>query len=168
MSAPAPSSETVHATCLTLGEAGVLIRGEAGAGKSTLALLLLDRAARDGKTAALVGDDRVRLCVRSGRLIAQSPPAIAGLIEIRGLGLHRTVARESCAVRLVVDLVEVVPRLPDASHSVCEILGISLPCLILDRNLRLSGLAPRLVQDAIAVASQSHSTALFRLEPEAP
>jgi HPr kinase/phosphorylase len=168
VSAPAPESRTIHATCLSLGEAGILIRGEAGAGKSTLALLLLDRAARDGTKAALVGDDRVRLRARDGCLIAQPHPAIAGLIEIRGLGLHRTAARDSCAVRLVIDLVEAMPRYPDACGTRCEILGISLMRLLLDRNLRLSGLAPRIVQDAVAVASQSHSTCLFRREPEAP
>ncbi|KAB1074022.1 HPr kinase/phosphorylase [Methylobacterium planeticum] len=168
MSVSVTGDETIHATCLALGGAGVLIRGEAGAGKSTLALLLLDRAAQEGRPAALVGDDRVRLSVRNGRVVAHPHPAIAGLIEIRGLGLHRTDALADSTVHLVVDLVEVAPRLPDASCIACEILGIRLSRLVLDRNLRLSGLAPRLVQDAVAVASQSHPAALFRREPDAP
>ncbi|WP_336489751.1 HPr kinase/phosphorylase [Methylobacterium nigriterrae] len=170
MSPPREGSrtETVHATCLVLGEHGVLIRGASGAGKSTLALHLLDIAERADAHAALVGDDRVRLEARNGRLIAHSHPTVAGLVEIRGAGLHRTASLEAGVVRLVVDLVETAPRLPGRESDFCEVLGLTLPRLVLDRTLLGSGLAPRLVRDALAVASQSHPPALFRRDAGAP
>jgi serine kinase of HPr protein (carbohydrate metabolism regulator) len=75
---------TVHASCVVLGEAGVLIRGPSGSGKSQLARRLV--SAYPG-FARLLSDDRVRIEVRHGRVVARTVPAIAGTLEIRGLGL---------------------------------------------------------------------------------
>ena len=80
---------TVHAACVVLGEAGVLIRGESGAGKSSLALGLIEAAPAHGLFGALVADDRVRITCAHGRLVARPHPAIAGRIELRGLGEGR-------------------------------------------------------------------------------
>ncbi len=148
---PNAPGETAHATCIALGEAGLLIRGESGTGKSTLALLLLDRADLIGLPAALVGDDRVRLIREGGGLTAQPHPALQGRIELRGVGLCRILTtRDRVGLALVVDLVSTVPRLPEPSRDPVEILGLSLPRLVLDGAVLRSGLAPRLVLDALA------------------
>lgn len=80
---------TLHATVVLVGEAGILIRGRSGAGKSRLARLILAEAAARGLFARLVADDRVRVAARGGRLVASRIPAIAGWIEMRGHGLVR-------------------------------------------------------------------------------
>ena len=130
-SSPSPESATVHATCILIGEAGLLIRGESGSGKSAAALAMLDAAAESGLFAALVADDRVFLSQRSGRIVARAPEAIAGLIEMRGLGIVRLPHEPAAVVRLVVDLapVESLPRLPGAQERQTELLGIVLPRL---------------------------------------
>ncbi|GLK78663.1 HPr kinase/phosphorylase [Methylopila turkensis] len=120
---------TEHATCVVVGDAGVLIRGPSGAGKSSLALELLDRAERDGRFGRLVADDRVTLSVHGGRLVAAPPAALAGLIEIRGVGIVRRAWLPGAVVRLVVDLVEAPERLPPDEALSASISGVSLPRL---------------------------------------
>lgn len=129
------ASETAcHATCLLLGEDGVLLRGPAGAGKSTLCLECLDRADAVGGHARLVGDDRVRLSRRNGRIIARPHPALEGLIEIRGLGIRRLASSaRAVVVRLVVDLVEARARMPDEPET-ATLLTVALPLLVLARD----------------------------------
>lgn len=124
-------SATVHASAVLVGVRAALIRGPPGAGKSRLALDLL-QAARTGSLpfARLVADDRVHLEAAGGRLLARPAKALAGLIEVRGAGLLR-VAHEPCAVvGLVVDLAAAdAERLPRAENRETEISGIKLPRL---------------------------------------
>jgi HPr kinase/phosphorylase len=98
----------IHASCVVLGGKGVLILGESGAGKSDLALRLIDGGAR------LVADDRCDLFVRAGKLCAAAPARIAGLLELRGIGImalpHAKSARLAMAVRLRLNQPET--RLP--------------------------------------------------------
>ena len=129
----------LHATCVALagrdGPLGVLLRGPSGAGKSDLALRLIDRGAR------LVADDQCDVKVEAGaggdgaaapRLIACAPATIAGVLEVRGLGLEEVPSLTEAPVALIVDLVarDEVERLPEAASE--EILGVELPCLALD------------------------------------
>lgn len=113
----------IHATCIRLGRAGaafgaptaagVLILGRSGAGKSRLALELMARGAK------LVADDRVELFVRRGRLAARAPVVIAGLLEVRGLGILEVPHIRASSVSLVVKLTDTpAPRLP--LHGVYE------------------------------------------------
>ena len=158
----AAAQETVHASCVLLDEAGVLIRGPSGSGKSALCLALLDRFFLEGRHARLVGDDRVRLEAHHGRLVAGPHPALAGLIEIRGLGIRRLATHAPAAVlRLVVDLVpetERFPeRLPDSAASAL-LLGVAVPRLALEPR------HPReyLIREALqaGVAMRTHPAAL--------
>lgn len=140
--------ESLHAACVTLGEAGVLIRGPSGSGKSTLALQLADRAG-----AALVADDRVRVAVEAGRLIARPHHGEAGRVEIRGQGLLMVrdlglPTRPEATLALAIDLVDTAPRLPDPPED-ARILGMILPRLVFDRSVRTAGLAPLLVCAAL-------------------
>lgn len=117
----------LHASCILLGEAGLLIRGPSGSGKSALARdLVAVRRARGG-FAALVADDRVLVRRRHGRLIAQPHPALAGQIEHRGFGLREIEHEAAAVLRLVLDLGEAAPRLPEAEDRETTILGVCLP-----------------------------------------
>ncbi len=127
---PPQAPAYLHANALVLGEFGLLLRGPPGAGKSTLTLELVDRWRARGAFAALVGDDRVSLEVRHGRLIAKPHPSIRGMIEARGLGVLRVDWEPACVVRAVVDLlprVESPERYPDAGDSRIELSGVTLP-----------------------------------------
>ena len=120
---------TVHASAVLVGARAVLIRGPAGAGKSRLALALL-QAAETGllRFARLIGDDRVHLEARHGRLLVRPAAALAGLIEIRGLGIRSLAHEPSAVVGLVVDLAAAdAERLP--STTATEVSGIRLPRL---------------------------------------
>jgi serine kinase of HPr protein (carbohydrate metabolism regulator) len=111
----------VHATCVVMDGAGVLLRGPPGSGKSDLALRLIDGGA------ALVADDQVSLTPEDGRLIARPPDTIAGRMEVRGVGIETVAAVERATVALVIDLVppDQVDRLP--APACCRLLGVSLP-----------------------------------------
>ena len=81
--------EQIHATCVDIEGAGVLLLGPSASGKSDLALRLMDGGAR------LVADDRVDLALEDGRLVASAPKDIASRIEVRGLGILEFDAQES-------------------------------------------------------------------------
>ncbi len=110
-----------HATCVALAGQGVLLRGPSGAGKSDLALRLIDGGG------ALVADDQVLCQAEGGTLFAAPPLALAGLIEIRGIGLMQLEYLARVALVLVADLVpaDQVERLPPPA--LCTIEGIELP-----------------------------------------
>ena len=114
-------SETVHASCVAIGGRGVLIAGPSGSGKSDLALRLIDRGAK------LVSDDYTELDVEGGRLLASPPPAIAGKIEVRGVGLVEGEAVGGVPVCLHVTLGGDPERLPEPGR--IALLGIALPTL---------------------------------------
>ena len=89
----------IHASCVELAGAGILLRGPSGSGKSDLALRLIDSGAR------LVADDRTDLVVEDGRLIASSPAPIAGKLEVRGVGILALPVVARSRVGIAVDLV---------------------------------------------------------------
>ena len=128
-----PKSATVHASAVLVGPRAVLIRGSAGAGKSRLALDLI-RAAECGRItfARLVGDDRIELAAAHGRLLARPAPALAGLIEVRGLGIRRLDHEPVAVVGLVVDLaIPEAQRLPGGADREIALAGITLPHLVI-------------------------------------
>lgn len=132
----------LHATVAVLDGRGVLISGPSGSGKSSLALHLIDLFRQRGRFAMLVADDRVWASVRSGRLVAEAPEPIAGLIEIRGFGPAPVLFEPRAIVDLAVTLVEpaAAPRLAEDVRQ--DILGVALPLLKLAaRDTPLAALA---------------------------
>ncbi|WP_407177337.1 HPr kinase/phosphorylase [Bradyrhizobium sp. STM 3562] len=120
---------SVHASAVKVGERAVLIRGPSGAGKSRLAFDLI-LAGRSGQLppAVLVGDDRVRLDTAGGELLVRAVPELAGLIEIRGLGIRGCDFVTEAAVGLVVDLgASDAARLPPPESLQISLFGVSLP-----------------------------------------
>lgn len=134
----------VHGTAVAIDGRGVLLRGVPGAGKSDLALRLIDGGAR------LIADDRVDVRVADGRVAISAPTTLAGLIEARGVGIVPVGAVASAPLALVVDLVapDHVPRLPDPST--CEIAGIAIAHV---RLAPFEASAPAKVRLALAVAA---------------
>jgi HPr kinase/phosphorylase len=125
------TAATIHASAILLGARAVLIRGPSGAGKSRLAYELLT-AAQAGfvRFARLVGDDRLHVEAAGGRLLVRPAPALAALIELRGIGLLRLPYEPCAVVGLVVDLAAPeAQRLPPAEQRRASIAGIDLPRL---------------------------------------
>jgi serine kinase of HPr protein (carbohydrate metabolism regulator) len=116
------SSETLHATCVAIGDQAVLISGPSGSGKSDLALRLIDRGA------VLVSDDYTIVQRQSGTLIASAPATILGKIEVYGIGIIETETVQNVPIALIVTLDEPIVRMPvDAMTR--NIAGIALPVL---------------------------------------
>jgi serine kinase of HPr protein (carbohydrate metabolism regulator) len=115
----------VHGTAIAIDGVAVLLRGPSGAGKSDLALRLIDGGAM------LVADDQVLLSRAGKQVIARAPASIAGLIEVRGIGLLRVKPLEEASLELVADLVpsDHIERLPEARFE--KVLGIDLPLIAL-------------------------------------
>jgi HPr kinase/phosphorylase len=125
----AVAAPTVHASAVLAGARAVLIRGPAGAGKSRLVLAVI-QAAETGllRFARLVGDDRVHLEPHHDRLLVRPACSLAGLIEVRGVGIRRLEHERVAVVGLVVDLAcDDAERLPTAPET--AVLGVRLPRL---------------------------------------
>ena len=122
---------SVHASAVRVGNRAVLIRGPAGSGKSHLAFDLI-LAGRSGQIpqAVLVGDDRVHLDASRGQLVVRPARELAGLSEIRGLGIRRCDFAEEAIVGLIVDLgAPDAERLPPPEALSAQISGIKIPRL---------------------------------------
>ena len=120
---------SVHASAVRVGNRAVLIRGPSGSGKSHLAFELI-LSGRSGQIAqaVLVGDDRVYLDTDAGQLRVRPAAELAGLIEIRGLGIRRCAFAEDAIVGLVVDLAAPdAERLPPPEVLTTLISGVSIP-----------------------------------------
>lgn len=116
----------VHASCVAINGLAVLLRGPSGAGKSDLALRLIE----DG--ALLVADDQTEIVHSENELLVRPPAAIAGRLEVRGLGILRMHNLAEAPLALVVDLVPAadMERLPEPAT--VTLLGLELPSLRLD------------------------------------
>ena len=119
----------VHATAVAIltaiGPRAVLLRGSSGSGKSDLALRLIDAGAR------LVADDQSELHRNGETIIVRSPPAIAGLIEVRGIGIVRVEPLAEAPLALIADLLAAeapagaIERLPPRATE--RLLDLDLP-----------------------------------------
>ena len=121
------SSVNLHASCIAIGEFGLLIRGASGSGKSDLVLRMLD----EPQGAVLVADDQVILTVESGVIYASAPPNLAGMLEIRGQGIVKRPAFAKVKLSHIIDL-ETPPeiaRMPEVSELQTTILNQVFPRL---------------------------------------
>jgi serine kinase of HPr protein (carbohydrate metabolism regulator) len=116
--------EIIHATTVAIDGRAVVIAGPSGSGKSDLALRLIDRGA------VLVADDYTEVRREGGELIASSPAAIAGQIEVRGIGIMSMASLERAPVALLVQLHERVERMPERRHR--TIAGVAVREFALD------------------------------------
>lgn len=129
----------LHGTAVAVAGIGVLLIGPSGSGKSDLAMRLIDRGA------LLVADDYVQVLPKAGRLQLSAPPAIAGLMEVRGIGLLRQPILAEVEAGLVVDLATPPDRLPEDQQ--VSIGGIDLPLI---RLRAFEASAPTKIEWALA------------------
>lgn len=128
----------LHGSCVAVGGAGVLILGPPGAGKSSLVLRLIDQpgCGTSGviRTAELVADDQVMIRRDGDDLFASAPLALAGKLEVRGLGIVDVRARRHVPIGLVIRLTPAsnIERLPEPGDSHVDILGLTRPLLLVD------------------------------------
>lgn len=101
----------------------MLVTGPPGSGKSDLVLRLI------GRGFSLVADDRVDIDATG---MARPPLALAGLLEVRGLGIFRLPFVAEAKLALAVQLATAADRLPLPSRH--EALDIPL--------IRLDATAP--------------------------
>jgi serine kinase of HPr protein (carbohydrate metabolism regulator) len=129
-------SLTIHASAVAIGETGVVIRGPSGCGKSSLVMDLVFATERMGRFASLVGDDRIDLDNRGGRLIARGHRLVLGMVEKRGLGILNVPHERAVVVGLVVDIVapQEAVRFPDPEHNHVVLCGVQVPVLALLRG----------------------------------
>jgi RNase adaptor protein for sRNA GlmZ degradation len=144
---------TIHATAVALDGRAVLLLGPSGAGKSDLALRLLDRGWR------LIADDRVILRRQGNGLWASAPAAIAGLIEVRDVGIISEATLASAPVALAIDLAARPARLPELSAYTIE--GVAVPLIALSAHEES---APLKVERAL----QAHGAAVKAPVPAPP
>jgi HPr kinase/phosphorylase len=117
----------LHASSVAHGGEAVLLLGPSGAGKSDLVLRLIREGWR------LVADDQVALRSEDGAVLAAPPPALHGMLEVRGLGLFSGLEVQAPApLRLVAQLAPraAIPRLPEPRRWADA--GIALPAIQLD------------------------------------
>jgi serine kinase of HPr protein (carbohydrate metabolism regulator) len=125
LATPGAAHVRLHATCVQLGGVGVVLLGASGVGKSDLALRLIDAGA------LLVADDQLEVEATPTGLLGRPAETLAGLLEVRGLGILRLPFCRESPLGLVVELdARPAPRLPEPST--WPILGIELRHLRLD------------------------------------
>jgi HPr kinase/phosphorylase len=124
---------TVHATTLDIRGMGVMLRGEAGAGKSECALALIERGH------SLVADDLTVVKLIDERdLLASARPLNRGYMECRGIGIINIsdmfgvhAVRLDKRLDLVVTLREWTPEVVEErtglEENFHEILGLQVP-----------------------------------------
>jgi HPr kinase/phosphorylase len=132
----------LHASAVAYFGRALLILGESGQGKSSLALTLIQQHGF-----MLVGDDQILLESEDKHTLLVKPaPALASLLEVRGLGIMRMPYRCQAAVVAVLSLDPPYPRMPDfalpegstscpilpGSSTSCTLAGITLPLIHLD------------------------------------
>lgn len=131
----------------------MLLRGAPGAGKSDLALRLIEVGAR------LVADDQVALTGSGGAVLAAPPARIAGLLEVRGIGIVSMEYAAPCPVDLVVDLVapEAVERMP--ATATVDVSGHRIRCVTLAPFEASAPAKVRLALDASVQGAQAARSA---------
>ena len=149
----------IHASCVAIDGKGILLLGASGAGKSDLALRLVDEGAR------LVADDRCEIFLHGEKLCARAPASIAGLMELRGLGIVAMPFAKSAPLALAVRLqTRAPPRLPEAAFYQPPAGLKAVPAIPLIMVNERHASAPARIRAALAAFSQGRFRDTFNLE----
>ena len=130
MSANDPAKIQVHGTCVALEGVGILLRGPAGAGKSDLAVRLIDGGA------VLVADDLCQIRREGEQLLIDLPdqvgPVFRGRIAIHGLGIATLGYFGPAPLGLVADLRPGSAVQDPEARGCIDFLGLARPLIVLD------------------------------------
>ena len=141
----------LHATGVVLGTRGLLVIGPSGSGKSTLALALIDAWTHRGGFARLIADDQLFVSALGGRLIASVPPAIAGLVEIHGLGPRPTPFLGEAVIDACCMLVPAQEAARFQEPGTQSIEGLTLPALRLPERSVRANVAALLAWEGVGI-----------------
>lgn len=124
------TQDAIHATCVAINGAGIMITGKSGSGKSDLALRLIDRGC------LLVSDDHVladKVLLDSGDegIMLHAVEEIAGQLEIRSLGIHDFDYITAVPLKMMVELTDRPERYP-MDQQMRTILGLAIPVIKLN------------------------------------
>lgn len=112
----------LHATLVVLNGYGILLSGKSGSGKSDLALQLIEN-----KGALLVADDIVYVEKKVHKIIGKCAPDLAGMLEVRGVGIIKYPYIEEAAINLMINLLDDVKTLQRMPKKQTEcILGLEI------------------------------------------
>ncbi|WP_227321131.1 HPr kinase/phosphorylase [Acidisoma silvae] len=137
----------MHASCAARDGLGILLTGAPGSGKSDLLLRLLDRGFD------LVADDQVTI---GDDGMARPPAALAGLIEVRGLGIMRLPFVPSARPVLVAELTaQPVDRLPQPRRDKV----LDLPAIAVDPRPASAAQRLALAFEVVTGRASQHSGA---------
>jgi len=119
---------TIHATCVAIDGLGVLLVGKSGTGKSDLAIRLIENGG------LLVSDDQVILTIKDNQVFASPPAKLAGLLEVRGVGICEYDFLSECPVGAIVDLKPGYQpeRMPETKDLLTELRGVTIAQFQLD------------------------------------
>lgn len=160
---PDPYSVLLHATCVVVGGWGVLLVGPSGSGKSDLALRLIDESERDNAPSPLVADDQVLVRRVDDALVASPPPGLAGLMEVRGLGIVQVAYVPQARLCLVAELKPAaeIERLPEPETQTTRILGIEIPKVEIDPRPASATARLRKAVEFVALAPANRQNRFF-------
>lgn len=122
--------QRLEANCVCVMGAGVLLFGPSSSGKSDLTLRLLSaRSALLEEPCALVADDQTYVWSEGGELYASPPSQIAGLMEVRGVGVLRFNHLEKVKISLALELVdrEEIERIPELNSRNIVLENVHIP-----------------------------------------
>ena len=113
----------IHATLVDIEGKGILIKGKSQSGKSDLALRLISRF-----NAELVADDIVNLSAKDNKLIGSAPENLAGMLEVRGVGIIKYSYLQQSPIVLIINLLDDITEM-ERMPKICEeyILGLEIP-----------------------------------------
>ena len=154
-----PQGPSVHASVVAMPTGGVMMLGPSRSGKSSLALAMIRQ-----KNATLVADDRTYIAVNeAGKLMASVPETIAGLLELRGMGILQIGTQGQIPppveIVLAVELVPRmdVPRLPTPGY-LPSLNGLRYDDVPLLRLHAFDAQTPEIITLALATIGQSGFT----------
>ena len=114
--------ENIHSSSVEFDGHGVLIKGQSGSGKSSLALKLIMLGAN------LIADDQTTVFIEKNKVYLCAPPSLPRGLEIRGVGILNVPVCAKAQLKLVIDLSTIEKkRLPNLSERRINILGYSFP-----------------------------------------
>lgn len=126
--AAAAFTGAIHATSIVIDGYAILIGGKSGAGKSDLALRMIDRGAM------LLSDDYTVVTRQGGAVLASTPPEIAGQMEVRGIGILSMPCAPPTPVALILQqetTSQPAERYPFSGRTL-SLCGLDIAALILD------------------------------------